>query len=127
MSGPIWERHRRRVYFLQREPSMRSIQRGRQRVKELTGRERNGVNDVRVIVHDLNPVLRGRGNYFRTGNAAKSFNQLDSFVWRRLQNFQKKRKGRNLKMGDLARWDRDFFLSHGLYRLRGTVRYPEAA
>jgi hypothetical protein len=39
----------------------------------------------------------------------------------------KKRKGRNLKAGDLERWDRDFFRSHGLHRLRGTVRYPEAA
>ncbi len=127
MSGPIWEKERRRVYFLQREPSTRSIQRVRQRVKELTGRERNGVKDVRVIVHDLNPVLRGWGNYFRTGNAAKRFNQLDSFVWRCLKRFQKKRKGRNLKMGDLERWDHGFFLSHGLHRLRGTVRYPEAA
>ena len=85
------------------------------------------MKDVRIIVHDLNPVLRGWGNYFRTGNAAKRFNQVDSYVWRRLQSFMKKRKGRNLNAGDLERWDRDFFLSHGLHRLRGTVRYPEAA
>jgi hypothetical protein len=39
----------------------------------------------------------------------------------------KKRKGRNLKAGDVERWDPDFFRSHGLHRLRGTVRYPEAA
>jgi RNA-directed DNA polymerase len=43
MSGPIWSKERRRVYFLQREPSARSIERLRQRVKEMTGRERNGV------------------------------------------------------------------------------------
>ena len=127
MSGPIWERERRRVYFLQREPSARSLKRVRQRVKELTGRERNGVKDVRVIVRTLNPVLRGWGNYFRTGNAAKRFNQVDSYVWRRLKSFLRKRKGRNLKPGDLERWDRDFFRSHGLHRLRGTVCYPEAA
>jgi RNA-directed DNA polymerase len=127
MSGPIWEKERRRVYFLQREPSARSLKRVRQRVKEMTGRERNGVKDVRVIVRDLNPVLRGWGNYFRTGNAAQRFNQVDSYVWRRLVNFMKKRKGRNLKAGDLGRWDRAFFRSHGLHRLRGTVRYPEAA
>ncbi|MGE0705590.1 MAG: group II intron maturase-specific domain-containing protein [Vicinamibacterales bacterium] len=127
MSGPIWERERRRVYFLQREPSKRSIARVRQRVKQKTGRDRNGVKDVRVIIADLNPVLRGWGNYFKTGNAAKRFNQLDSYVWRRLQRFMKKRKGRNLAMNDLARWSRDFFWTHGLHRLRGTVRYPEAA
>jgi len=127
MSGTIWEKRRERVYFLQREPSARSLKRVRQRVKELTGRERNGVKDVRVIVDDLNHVLRGWGNYFRTGNAAKRFNQVDSYVWRRLQSFMKKRKGRHLKASDLGRWNRDFFHSHGLHRLRGTVRYPEAA
>ena len=42
MSGPIWEMRRERVYFLQREPSARSVKRVPQRVKELTGRERNG-------------------------------------------------------------------------------------
>jgi hypothetical protein len=127
MSGPIWEKERRRVYFLQREPSARSLRRVRQRVKEMTGRERNGVKDVRVIVRDLNLVLRGWGNYFRTGNAAQHFNQVDSYVWRRLVSFMKKRKGRNLKAGDLGRWDCAFFRSHGLHRLRGTVRCPEAA
>jgi group II intron reverse transcriptase/maturase len=101
MSGPIWEQRRERVYFLQREPSARSLKRVRQRVKELTGCERNGVKDVRVIVRELNPVLRGWGNYFQTGNAAKRFNQVDSYVWRRLRGFMKKRKGRNLKAGDL--------------------------
>jgi group II intron reverse transcriptase/maturase len=127
MSGPIWKKERCRVYFLQREPSARSMKRVRQRVKALTGRERNGVKDVRVIVHDLNPVLRGWANYFRSGNAARRFNQVDSYVWRRLKGFLKKRKGRNLATGDLARWDRNFFWSHGLHRLRGTVCYPEAA
>jgi len=127
MSGPIWERQRRRVYFLQREPSARSIKRVRQRVKELTGRGRNGVKDVRVLVRDLNPVLRGWGNYFRTGNAAKRFNQLDSYVWRLLHRFMVKRKGRAVTTSEAERWDADFFHAHGLHRLRGTVRYPEAA
>lgn len=127
MSGPIWEKERRRVYFLQRAPSMRSMKRVRQRVKEMSGRERSGVKDVRSLIRVLNPVLRGWGNYFRTGNAALRFNQIDSYVWRRLKGFMMKRKGRNLKMGDLKSWDRDFFLTHGLHRLRGTVRYPEAA
>ena len=127
MSGPIWERERRRVYFLQREPSARSMKRVRQRVKELTGRDRNGVKDVRVIVRDLNPVLRGWGNYFRTGNASKRFNQVDAYVTRRLNRFMVRRKGRHLTPGDAARWDVTFFCSQGLHRLTGTVRYPGAA
>jgi group II intron reverse transcriptase/maturase len=128
MSGPIWEKERRRVYFLQRWPSQRSMTRVRQRVKELTGSRRNGVKDVRVLIRDINPVLRGWGNYFRTGNAAVKFSCIDSYVWMRLVRFMKRRKGRNIRAGEGERWTHDFFHhQHGLHRLRGTVQYPEAA
>jgi RNA-directed DNA polymerase len=127
LSGPIWEKHHKRVYFLQRWPSLRSMKRVRQRVKELTGQNRSGVKDMRDIIADLNPVLRGWGNYFRTGNAAIKFAQMDTHLWRRLQRFMIKRKGRNLRARDYLQWDRDFFWRLGLHRLRGTVRYPEVA
>lgn len=127
LSGPIWERERKRVYYLQRWPSQRSLKRVRQRVKELTGRNRHGVKDVRVLIRDLNPVLRGWSNYFRTGNAARKFNQVDTHVWKRLHAFMVKRKGRHLHAGEADRWTRAFFHQHGLYRLRGTIQYPGAA
>jgi RNA-directed DNA polymerase len=127
MSGSIWAKQGRRVYFLQRWPSSRSLKRVRQRVKSLTGRHRSGVKDVRVLIGELNPVLRGWGNYFRTGNATRKFNQTDTYVWKRLHGFMVKRKGRHLRPGEALQWDRDFFHRLGLHRLRGTVRYPEAA
>ena len=96
-------------------------------MKGQTGRHRSGVKDVRVLIDELNPVLRGWGNYFRTGNAAQKFNQIDTYVWRRLHRFMVKRKGRNLRPGEAQQWDRDFFYRLGLHRLRGTVQYPEAA
>jgi len=126
VSGRLLERGVRR-YYLQRWPSPRSLKRVRQRVKELTGRSRSGVRDVRVLIRDLNPLLRGWGGYFRTGNAAKKFNQLDTYVWKRLHGFLVKRKGRSLRPGEAEAWDRGFFWDLGLHRLRGTVRYPEAA
>jgi RNA-directed DNA polymerase len=127
MSGPIWEKERKRVYFLQRWPSAKSMKRVRQRVKELTGRNRHGVKDVRVLIDDVNPILRGWGNYFRTGNAAQKFNQVDNYVWGRLRDFMIDRKGRNLKAGESTTWTSDFFHDLGCHRLRGTVRYPGAA
>lgn len=126
VSGKLLERGVRR-YYLQRWPSVRSMKRVRQKVKELTGRKRQGVKDVRVLISELNPILRGWGNFFRTGNAARKFNQMDTYVWNRLRSFMVKRKGRNLHAGESKAWTRDFFWQHGLYRLRGTVRYPEAA
>jgi hypothetical protein len=126
LSGRIWEESGRRLYFLQRWPSQRSMQRIRQRVKELTPRWRCHT-DLREVIADLNPVLRGWGEHFRTGNAAKRFIQLDSYVWRRLRKLRLARKGRHLKPGEAQRWTRESFWNLGLHRLRGTVRYPGAA
>jgi group II intron reverse transcriptase/maturase len=124
LSGKLWEQRRKRLYFLQRWPSVRSMRRVRQRVKELTPRSRCHA-DIRDVIADLNPVLRGWGNYFRTGNAAKRFNQIDGYVWRRLRALRVKRKGRHLRAGEVERWTGDYFHQLGLHRLRGTVRYPE--
>jgi group II intron reverse transcriptase/maturase len=124
LSGKLLEEKGKRLYFLQRWPSPRSMQRIRQRVKELTPRSRCHA-DLRDVIGDLNPLLRGWGNYFRTGNAAKRFNQLDTYVWRRLRSLRVKRKGRHLRQGEWERWSRDYFHELGLHRLRGTVRYPE--
>jgi group II intron reverse transcriptase/maturase len=124
LSGAIWERERKRLYFLHRWPSQRAMKRIRQRVKELTPRGRCHA-DIREVIATLNPILRGWGQYFRTGNAAQRFNQLDSYVWRRLRGLRRKRKDRNLRPGEAERWTRDYFWSLGLHRLRGTVQYPE--
>lgn len=35
------------------------------------------------------------------------------------------RKGRKVHTGEAERWSREYFENLGLYRLRGTVRYPE--
>jgi RNA-directed DNA polymerase len=126
LSGKLWEQKRQRLYFLQRWPSQRAMQRVRQRVKELTPRSRCHT-DVRDVIADLNPVLRGWGNYFRTGNAARCFNQLDSYVWQRLRTLRVKRQGRHLRAGEVERWTSAYFHNLGLHRLRGTVRYPERA
>ena len=127
LSGRLLEKYGRRRYFLQRWPSSKAMTAVRDKVRRLVGPHRNGVKDVRVLIRDLNPLLRGWGGYFRTGNAAKKFNQLDGFVWLRLRRFLARRKGRHLKAGEAGRWDRDFFWDLGLFRLRGTVRYPGAA
>ena len=81
MSGPIWVRKRRRVYFLHRWPSRRAMKQVRARVRALTPRGRCHT-DLRLVIADVNRVLRGWGQYFRTGNAATHFVQLDQYVER---------------------------------------------
>ena len=125
LSGVILEREGKRKYFLQRQPSQRAMKRIRQKVRDKTRRGRCHA-DLRVVIADLNPILQGWGAYFATGNAARSFNQIDSYVYERLRGLRVKRAGRQLLPGTVEKWDRDYFVSLGLHRLRGTVKYPEA-
>ena len=76
MSGRLWEQKRIVRYYLHRWPSQRAMKRLRERVQARTGRNRVG-EDIRVVIADLNPLLRGWGSYFRTGNAADKFRQAD--------------------------------------------------
>ena len=126
MSGPIWERTHRRVYYLHRWPSQRAMARVRARVRVLTSRSRCH-QDVRRVIADINPVIRGWGQYFRTGNAAVKFIQIDRYVEDRLRGLLLKRAGSRLRPGRAADWNRPFFEALGLHRLRGTIQYPETA
>jgi len=125
-SGPQWMKRRKRVYFLQRWPSTKSMKRIRQRVKHMTQRSRCHV-DPRDVIAELNPVLRGWGQYFGTGNAADKFNEIDRYTAWRLKRLRIQRKGRHLKLGEARKWKPSYFYALGLHRLGGTVAYPEAA
>jgi RNA-directed DNA polymerase len=127
MSGRLWEQKRIIRYYLHRWPSQRSMKRLRDKVRDRTGRNRLGVKDIREVIADLNPLLRGWGNYFRTGNAAIKFRQADRYVVWRLRRLMIKKRGRNLRAGQAQAWTEEWFNGHGLHRLRGTVRYPKAA
>jgi RNA-directed DNA polymerase len=127
MSGRLWEQRRIVRHYLHRWPSQKAMKRLREKVKARTGRNRVGVRDIRTVIEELNPMLRGWGNYFRTGNAADKFLQVDRYVAWRLRRLMVKKRGRNLRAGQTQQWTRDWFESLGLYRLSGTIRYPKAA
>jgi RNA-directed DNA polymerase len=126
MSGRLHEQYGIVRYYLHRWPSQQTMKRLRAKVRDRTGRNRAGT-DIRDVIADLNPVLRGWGNYFRTGNAADKFRQADRYVVTRLRRLMVKKRGRNLHAGQADAWTEEWFNGHGLHRLRGTVRYPKAA
>ena len=113
-----------RRYYTQRWPSPKAMKRIRKRVHEMTDARQSG-KDVKQIIAKLNPVLRGWGNYFRTGNADRKFNQLDTYVYQRLAGWMSRRGGQ--RAGRVEKWSHDRFVGMGLYRLRGTVKYPAQA
>ncbi|EUA31032.1 group II intron, maturase-specific domain protein [Mycobacterium xenopi 3993] len=45
--------------------------------------------------------MRGWGNYFRTGNAADKFTQIDRYVWRRLFRLMVKKRAATFVLGKL--------------------------
>ena len=98
MSGRLWEQRRIVRYYLHRWPSQRAMKRLREKVRARTGRNRVGARHPRGD-RGLNPLLRGWGNYFRTGNAAGKFRQADDYVVFRLRRLMIKKRGRNLRPG----------------------------
>ncbi len=126
MPGRPGEQKRITRYYLHRWPSQRAMKRLRDKVRARTGPSRAGAG-IRDVIADLNPLLRGWGNYFRTGNAATKFGQAEDYVVFRLRRLMIKKRGRNLRAGQVQAWTEDWFNGHGLHRLRGTVRYPKAA
>ena len=79
------------------------------------------------MIADLNPLLRGWGNYFRTGNAATKLSRPTTTSCGGSARLMVRKRGRNLHAGQARAWTEDWFNGHGLYRLRGTIRYPKAA
>jgi RNA-directed DNA polymerase len=117
--------------YLFRWPSPKAMKAVRTRIRDLTDRRRRaGMKDIREVISDLNPVLRGWGNYFRTGNASDKFHAVDRYVEQRLQGLLRKHGGqRRFKPGGQPFREMDwrharFVTEFGLHKLLGTIRYP---
>jgi RNA-directed DNA polymerase len=86
------------------------------------------MKDSRQIVDVLNPVLRGWGNYFCTGNASWKFQQVDRYVNERLVRLLRHGRGWDPRPFALRQWPpARFAADFGLYRLVGTIRHPGIA
>jgi group II intron reverse transcriptase/maturase len=113
-----------RLHFMQRWPSPKATKKLRERVRELTSKRQSG-RDVKQIIAELTPVLRGWGNYFRTGNADREFHKTDYFVGKSLRRWQIRRGGQRPTKRPMFTWDQLYGM--GLHRLMGTVKYPSQA
>ena len=111
-------------HYMQRWPSPKATKKLRDRVRELTGKRQSG-KDVKQIVAELTPVLRGWGNYFRTGNADREFNRMDGFVFQSLRRWQFRRGGQ--RTTKRPPFTRELLYGMGLHKLMGTVKYPAQA
>jgi len=83
-------RRSRHITFLARWPSRKAIQHARDRIRELTARERL-LLPVEDVVQDVNNFLRGWAGYFRHGNSARPFDKISTYAVARLSLFVAKR------------------------------------
>jgi RNA-directed DNA polymerase len=113
-----------RRWYMQRWPGPKATQKLRDRIREITSKRAAG-KDLKQVIGELTRVLRGWGNYFRTGNADREFNKMDGFVYRRLTRWLYRRGGQ--RAGRSVKWTSQMFWDMGLHRLQGTVRYPSKA
>jgi group II intron reverse transcriptase/maturase len=120
--------------YLFRWPSPRAMNSIRTKIRELTDRRRwAGMRDLREVIVQINPVIRGWGHYFQTGNASDKFNEIDRYVRRRLLKLLGQRGGRSRGHAHSLRlvwkeWPHTRLVAElGLHKLLGTIRYPGGA
>lgn len=115
-------RRSRHVTFLARWPSHQAMQHARDRIRELTARERL-LLPVEDVVQDVNSFLRGWAGYFRYGNSARPFDKIGTYALARLALFVAKRHKKPRSYG----WLRVAYQSPdriGLINLNGRVVAP---
>lgn len=106
-------------FYLQCWPSDRAMRQIRSKVRQATSRSRVG-QSVAEVVSDLNRRLRGWGNFFRWGNSAKRFWDIDRYAYECLERFMRDKHGHRRYYGR-----RRFYAEYqrlGVYRLSGTRR-----
>ena len=120
--------------YLFRWPSPRAMKAIRTKIHDLTEPRRWArMKDIREVIRVLNPILRGWGGYFRTGNASDKFHQIDRYVRARLLRLMSRRGGQRRWKPDRRpfrgkAWPHGRLVAdHGLYQLLGTIRYPGGA
>jgi RNA-directed DNA polymerase len=90
------QRHRKRgtaKSYVYTYPSKKALRAITEKVRTLT---RQGTNlTLAVLLHSLNPVLRGWTNYFRAGVSSRTFGYLRGYVWRRVIGWLRRKHHRS--------------------------------
>jgi len=100
-------------------PSQRSMKRIRDKVRTVI--DRDDRPSLAEIVEQLNPIVRGWGNYFSRLNSSRHFWKVDGYVFYKLRRWLRRKHQRVGR----AFWSTPptFFVKAGLYTLHGTVAY----
>jgi RNA-directed DNA polymerase len=84
-------------------PSSKSLQRERDKLREMTGPEKCFV-PIPALIAQINSHLKGWGNYFGLGYARKAFRQINRFAQERLERHLKRRSQRPFRVSGGLSW-----------------------
>jgi RNA-directed DNA polymerase len=97
------DRQGRNWRYLNLCPSRKSIQRARDKLREMTGPERCFL-PIPALIAKVNDHLRGWGNYFGKGHPRNAFHQINRFVQERLERHLKRRSQRPFRKRGMVSW-----------------------
>ena len=82
--------HFQKFYGNRKWPRTKAIQAFKNKVKHVTRRQQP--KNVKMVIEQLNPIVRGWGHYFKYGNIKVKYQELDSWIRMRLRSFIGKKK-----------------------------------
>jgi group II intron reverse transcriptase/maturase len=115
-----------RNYYPHVQPSKKSLQIIKDRVTNLTKRERT-IMPFEWIVNEVNATVRGWACYFHYRNCSKAMGQIRTHVEQRLiTHLRKRHKVRNRKTGYVKFPPRSLYVKYGLYKVPTSAAWTRA-
>jgi RNA-directed DNA polymerase len=100
-------------------PSPKSLQRIRDRIKALTGRDQH-LRSTEDVVKDLNAAAQSWAKYFYFKNSSPDFQRLNGYLEERLHRYLRRKRGKH-------GWDYKTYSGRTLHEVYGLVQLPMTA
>jgi hypothetical protein len=124
----IWmgEGRKTRRYYPHVEPSKKAVQKVKDRITELTKRERT-IMPLEWVVNEVNTMLRGWVGYFHYRNSSQALGRVRNHLEQRLiTHLRKRHKVRDRKSGYVKFPNRSLYEKYGLYKVPTTAGWTKA-
>lgn len=108
--------------YLNRMPSRKSMQKARDKIREITSSRNCGL-PIDVVVYRLNNFLRGWSNYFSRGYPKKAYRAIDNYVQYRLFKHLRRRSQRSLRPPEGVSWYNFIYERLKVFRLCAKERH----
>ncbi|MHB8809083.1 MAG: group II intron reverse transcriptase/maturase [Desulfobulbaceae bacterium] len=115
-----------RRYYPHVEPSKKAEQKVKDRITELTKRERT-IMPLEWVVNEVNTMLRGWVGYFHYRNCSQPLGRVRNHLEQRLiTHLRKRHKVRDRKSGYVKFPNRSLYEKYGLYKVPTTAGWTKA-